>query len=192
MFLVSLSPSPLSQPLWFIFHRHLDPPPPPPPDLPCLALFLSLLQCLSLPVRSGKNTAEGRNGILWPEATRRHPDNGGTSFFSAPPWSGSVVVSGQQTQSARGFYRTLKVQDPYSRRGVSRIDEGGVYGLMSMSLKEILYRETPQCLCSTHLWTFTLHVFPHPDKKVGPSSMHKLPSLKQKCLVDLFYMATTM
>lgn len=91
----------------------------PPPSLSPLSrsLFLSLLQCLSLPVRSGKNTAEGRNGILWPEATRRHTDNGGTSFLSAPPWSGPVMVSGQQTRSARGFYGTLTAQDPHSRGG---------------------------------------------------------------------------
>lgn len=96
------------------------------------SLFLSLLQCLSLPVRSGKNTAEGRNGILWPGATRIHTDNGGTSFLSAPPhpvqglWSANTVN--------QGLLRDPEGRDPRSRGVWSRLDEeGGFYGLMSVS-----------------------------------------------------------
>ncbi len=168
MFLISLS---LSLESASVIHFPQTSWAPPPHYLPCLALCFSLLQCLSLPVRSGKNTAEGRNGILWPEATRRHTDNGGTSFLSAPPWSGSVVVSGQQTQSARGFYGTLKVQDPYSLWVWSRPDEeGGVYGLMSVFEGNTVSRN-PTCewrLCTAHFWTFILHAFPHPNKKSKP------------------------
>ncbi|XDV34840.1 hypothetical protein PO909_004949, partial [Leuciscus waleckii] len=86
--------------------------------LTSLSFVLSLLQSLSLPVRSGKNTAEGRNGILWPGATRIHTQImvGRRSSQTRPvqgPWSANTIT--------QGLLRDPEGQDPRSRGGVVQI-----------------------------------------------------------------------
>lgn len=103
---LSLSPSPLSQPLWFIFHRHLEAPS---HYLPCLTLFFSH-SCSASACLSGLEKTQQKEGMESCGLELHAYTQIMVGRRSSRPRPTLFRACGQQTQSTRGFYGTPKAE----------------------------------------------------------------------------------